>query len=193
MSLKREQTLQSARRLFLANGFHKTSVDAIAADAGTTKMTVYAHFKTKDNLIIEVLREVSALTRGGLQRELAKRAATPRERILATFDVMGEEFGRPDFRGSLFTNAASEFTGLNEPILVAVANHNALVQADLATLCQEAGADHPIELADQLYFLIEGAAVMAQIRRESNPAALARRSAETLLNASLPARKRLKP
>ncbi len=179
MSLKRDQTLQAARRLFLANGFHQTSVDAIAADAGTTKMTVYAHFKTKDNLIVEVLRETSAQSRSAMQRELAKRGATPRERILATFDVLGEEFARADFRGSLFTNATSEFTGLDEPILAAVANHNALVQADLATLCQEAGAAHPVELADQLFFLMEGAAVMAQIRRATNPAALARRSAET--------------
>src|SRR5919198_15377 len=37
----REDLVAAAERLFVANGFHATSVDAIAADAGYTKGAVY--------------------------------------------------------------------------------------------------------------------------------------------------------
>jgi TetR/AcrR family transcriptional repressor of mexJK operon len=44
---KQPQVLDAAVELFLANGFDQTSMDAIAARAGVSKSTVYAHYADK--------------------------------------------------------------------------------------------------------------------------------------------------
>ncbi|MEO9080089.1 MAG: TetR/AcrR family transcriptional regulator [Rhodanobacter sp.] len=53
---KRAAILEAAKSLFIRNAFAGTSMDAIAADAGVSKLTVYSHFGDKDNLFREVIR-----------------------------------------------------------------------------------------------------------------------------------------
>ena len=43
--------------LFARDGYERTSVDAIAAEAGVSKRTVYSHFGDKETLFLLVLRE----------------------------------------------------------------------------------------------------------------------------------------
>ncbi len=47
---KREAILDAARDLFLAQGYAPTSMEAIAAAAGVSKLTVYSHFGDKETL-----------------------------------------------------------------------------------------------------------------------------------------------
>ncbi|POA17080.1 TetR family transcriptional regulator [Pseudomonas sp. FW300-N1A1] len=47
---KREAILGAAKRLFLSNGYANTSMDAVAAEAGVSKLTVYSHFTDKETL-----------------------------------------------------------------------------------------------------------------------------------------------
>lgn len=54
---KREQISSAARRLFLADGFANTSMDAVTAEAGVSKQTLYTYFPTKIDLLAEVLYE----------------------------------------------------------------------------------------------------------------------------------------
>jgi AcrR family transcriptional regulator len=44
----------AAERLFTANGFHATSLDAVAAEAGYTKGAVYSNFRSKEDLFFAV-------------------------------------------------------------------------------------------------------------------------------------------
>lgn len=53
---KRAAILAAAKSLFIRNAFARTSMDAIAAEAGVSKLTVYSHFGDKDNLFREVIR-----------------------------------------------------------------------------------------------------------------------------------------
>lgn len=53
---KRAAILEAAKRLFPAQGFDGTSMDAIAAEAGVSKLTVYSHFGGKESLFIETIR-----------------------------------------------------------------------------------------------------------------------------------------
>ena len=53
---KRAAILAAAKALFIRNAFAGTSMDAIAADAVVSKLTVYSHFGDKDNLFREVIR-----------------------------------------------------------------------------------------------------------------------------------------
>lgn len=52
----RQDVLDSAARLFHANGYHGTSIAAIAAEAGRTIGAVYGNFDGKEALCLEVLR-----------------------------------------------------------------------------------------------------------------------------------------
>ena len=45
--------LAAARAEFFANGFSATSIEAVAARAGVSKVTVYSWFKNKENLFAE--------------------------------------------------------------------------------------------------------------------------------------------
>lgn len=47
---KRAAILDVAKRLFTTQGFEGTSMDAIAASAGVSKLTVYSHFQDKERL-----------------------------------------------------------------------------------------------------------------------------------------------
>ncbi|WLW54350.1 TetR/AcrR family transcriptional regulator [Streptomyces sp. YU58] len=52
---KRAAILTAARELFLADGFDRTSVDAVAARAGVSKRTVYDYFGDKQTLLRAVV------------------------------------------------------------------------------------------------------------------------------------------
>jgi len=49
---KRASILQAAKRLFTTLGFEGTSMDAIAAAAGVSKLTVYSHYQDKERLFV---------------------------------------------------------------------------------------------------------------------------------------------
>ena len=47
---KRQAILDAAKILFLSKGYANTSMDAVAAEAGVSKLTVYSHFNDKETL-----------------------------------------------------------------------------------------------------------------------------------------------
>lgn len=54
----RTQMLHAAKAVFLETGFERASMDRIAAHAGTTKRTLYAHFIRKEDLFLAVFELV---------------------------------------------------------------------------------------------------------------------------------------
>lgn len=54
---KRARILQAAKAIFLKSGYHSTSMNQIAQEAGVTKLTVYNHFQDKANLFICAITE----------------------------------------------------------------------------------------------------------------------------------------
>ena len=53
---KRDEIMRAALDLFTRDGYERTSVDAIAAEAGVSKRTVYNHFGDKENLFLSVVQ-----------------------------------------------------------------------------------------------------------------------------------------
>lgn len=47
---KRQAILEAAKNLFVRNGYTNTSMDAVASEAGVSKLTVYNHFTDKETL-----------------------------------------------------------------------------------------------------------------------------------------------
>ncbi|MBC3347935.1 TetR/AcrR family transcriptional regulator [Pseudomonas sp. SWRI196] len=47
---KRQAILDAAKKLFVSLGYANTSMDAVATEAGVSKLTVYSHFNDKETL-----------------------------------------------------------------------------------------------------------------------------------------------
>ena len=52
----REKILNTATQLFIQKGSEKTSMQDIAQTAGISKGAIYHHFKSKDEIVLEVMR-----------------------------------------------------------------------------------------------------------------------------------------
>jgi AcrR family transcriptional regulator len=63
---KRHAIVRAARRVFLAHGFTHATVDAIAAEAGVSKQTVYNHFGDKERLFRSVMLDTLETVGHGL-------------------------------------------------------------------------------------------------------------------------------
>jgi len=57
---KRAAILESAERMFVRDGFADTNLDDVAADAHTSKVTIYSHFGSKEALFVAVIHGVVA-------------------------------------------------------------------------------------------------------------------------------------
>jgi AcrR family transcriptional regulator len=88
----RGELVDAAERLFSEQGFHATSIDAVAAEAGFTKGAVYSNFESKEDLFFAVYER--RVDRPVKQMEAAVReASTAREAIERMIPGAG---GRPE-------------------------------------------------------------------------------------------------
>jgi AcrR family transcriptional regulator len=83
-----QRILEAARRHFYAHGLQRASVDAIAAEAGVSKMTVYSHFASKEGLFEAVISERTEYVVRGVAGVGALDPQQPRKGLLA----IGEQF-----------------------------------------------------------------------------------------------------
>jgi AcrR family transcriptional regulator len=180
-SLRRDHLVGTALTLFSKYGYHATGIDRILAESGVAKMTLYKHFRSKDELILAALRRRDEEFCRWFQAEVETRAATHRERILTVFDVLEGWFKDPDFNGCCFIHAAGEYARKDDPIHVAAAEHKARIQAYLREIAQAAGADDADDVARQLMLLVDGAIVAAHVSGDAAGARGARTLAEALL------------
>jgi AcrR family transcriptional regulator len=64
---RRDRIVQAAKWVMLEKGLEASSMEDVAARAGTTKPTVYAHFKSKDELFSAVVEMIEGLFLGKLR------------------------------------------------------------------------------------------------------------------------------
>ncbi len=72
---KRRETLQritdTAIRLFGANGYEATTIDAIAAGAGISRRTFFHYFKGKDDILLSMQQGLGDMLVAALARQPA--------------------------------------------------------------------------------------------------------------------------
>ena len=184
-SSKREQLIRAALELFLKEGFHAVGVDAIAKRANVTKKTLYHHFKSKDELILAVLRYRDERFRNEFMRSVEARAENPAERLLAVFDVTEEWFKQDDFYGCLFVGAMHEYPDQDTPVRHMVREAKGLIHDYIKDLAEKAQLKRPGPLAGQLALLLEGAIILAQVNNSPSWAIQAKKAASILIQNSL--------
>src|SRR5690606_28067124 len=85
----RLRILSCASELFYRKGTHQVGINEIIEASGVAKMTLYYHFKSKQDIIAAVLDLRRAQRLEGIQAAIAA-ARTPRRMILAAFDYRSE-------------------------------------------------------------------------------------------------------
>ena len=177
---KRGELVQEALRIFYRDGFHATGMDLLSAETGISKTTMFKHFRSKEDLILAVLRLRDEQFRNWLFRRM-EQAGPPRAQLLAMFDALREWFNSPEFRSCMFIKASSEYPDPDHPIHALSAEHKRLLFQQVEKLASQAGATKPAELARALLLLKEGAIVTAHLGHEADPAGDAKKVAEALL------------
>jgi AcrR family transcriptional regulator len=181
----RERVLASATRLYYERGIHVVGMDEIAQDAGASKLTIYRYFGSKDGLVEAVLRERSERIHQWLRAGVSKSSPGP-ARVLALFDLLTHWYAKQGYRGCVVVNTAVETRAQEGRVRELPRLHLARYRDLLEELLQEAGVEHPADLARHLLILIEGATVVAGIEGAATAGNDARAMAETLLRAALP-------
>ena len=181
---KRDELVRKALEIFYRDGFHATGMDLLAAETGISKTTMFKHFRSKEELILAVLRLRDENFREWMFRRMAE-AGSPRAQLVAIFDAMDEWFAMPGFRSCMFIKAASEYPDPDHPIHSQAAEHKRLLFLGVEKIAADAKAVDPAGLARALLLLKEGAIVTAHLGHEAEPAQDARRAAEVLISAAL--------
>lgn len=173
--------LNAAARLFYRKGIRAVSVDQVAAEASVTKVTVYKHYRTKDELLARCLHALDERFFGWFVGEVESRADDPYGRLLAVFDVIDVWFRRRDFRGCAFINATVELADATHPAYEAVMAHKTRCRRYFRALAEEAGLDDPEAISDQWMLLTEGATITALVEGDLNAGRRARVGASAIL------------
>jgi AcrR family transcriptional regulator len=158
----KERILAAAYDLFSRHGIRAVGIDAIIEKSGVARMTLYRHFTCKEQLVLAFLEQRARFWASGwLQAEVMRRAATPRERLLAIFDVFGEWFRVEGFEGCTFINVMLETTNRDDKIRRASVDYLGKIREFLAQLAGEAGISDRDGFARKWHLLMKGAIVSA--------------------------------
>lgn len=183
---KRDELVRKSLAVFYRDGFHATGMDALVAETGISKTTMFKHFRTKDDLILAVLRYRDETFRNWFLRKLDECDLPPKDKLLAVFDILKEWFEEPDFRGCMFIKASAEFQDPGHPAYCQSTEHKRMLLAAFKNLAERAHARQPELLARQLLLLKEGAIVAAQMGFDPDPSVAAKDAAALLISSHCP-------
>src|SRR4051812_20928387 len=165
----RQRILETADRLFYQEGVRAVGIDRIIAEAGVAKMSLYNHFPSKDDLILEVLKHreegVLHFFRTAMERH-GKKAKNP---LRAFFAALKDFFQSPGFRVSPSQTAAVELADPTPPGTDFVRGHKRRFSEFLRGLVEATRGGAAEKVAPAVAILVEGAIITAVI--QGNPEA----------------------
>lgn len=170
----RERIVGASRQLFRDQGINSTGLDQLCAVAQVSKRTFYQHFASKDELIAEHLRRFDPDI---LPEVFDRTDLTPRERLLAVFDIHAPLCP--------FIAAAVEINDPAHPARVHARDYKTAFATRLTDTAREAGATNPEQLGEQLALLLDGASARTRVL-DSDTFATAAAIAVVLIDNALP-------
>ncbi len=184
----RERLLDAAARLFYADGIAATGINAITAEAGVARMSLYNNFASKEELMLAYI-EARHQEWLGLYRARAREAGDAKAGVLAVFDAyidhaeLGYEHG---FRGCGLLNAAAELP-VGSPGRDVVRWHKEQVESILTDHLQVLTTpERAAELAGHCALLLEGGMARAGLEGQAARLEQAKRIAAVWLAPSEP-------
>ena len=183
----RMRLIEAATRLFCRFGINAVGVDAVVAEAGTAKASLYKNFGSKEGLVEAVLAHEGASWREWFLDRLHRDNLPPAERMERIFPILKEWFGEASFFGCPFINAIGEHDKQDDRLRELTMAHKSAILGAIEALASEAAAANPAMLAHQLGLLMDGAIIAAMVTKDPGAADLAQATASVLIRSALPA------
>jgi len=153
----RERIFEAAKKLFYKSGIRGVSVEAIAEEANTTKVTLYRVYSSKEELIVKVLEEQAERWKQWWDEVASRNPGEPRKQIEAIFECFHDELCCDNAeRGCAMANASVELED-DHPGRQVVREHKLEMNRRMIELCTQMGAKDPKLLANSLMLLLSGA------------------------------------
>jgi len=174
----RDRILETVDRLFYRRGLQAVGVDAIVAELGISKKTLYRHFPSKDDLIVAYLK--------GRFRPLPEASSkSPVEQILKNFEWFARSPSMAEeYRGCAFLNALAELGDEQSEARNLAVEFKESRRLWYRELLSRLEVDDPDTLATQLALLIDGAYAAALVRRDPSVGWAAVAAARVLLKSA---------
>lgn len=181
----RQRIVETAERLFYAQGVRSVGIDRVIAEAEVAKMTLYNHFPSKDDLILAVLQYREEKFDALFEKWMQKHVKAGMNRLEAFFAALKDWFKSPGFRGCMFINSCAELADANHAGSKFAAQHKERFHEMLKQIINEcAGTKAAESLSPAISLMVEGAIVTAVMEQSANPADVARDAALALVTQS---------
>jgi AcrR family transcriptional regulator len=178
----RQRIVETAERLFYAEGVRSVGIDRIIAEAEVAKMTLYNHFSSKDDLILSVLQYREEKFGGMFEKWMERHVKKGMNRLEAFFAALKDWFDSSGFRGCAFINAAVELADARHAASRFSAEHKERFHEMLKEIITETGGRKAASAAPAIALMVEGAIVTAVMEQTSDPADVAKDAAMTLVS-----------
>ncbi|HTU24628.1 MAG TPA: TetR/AcrR family transcriptional regulator [Pirellulales bacterium] len=183
----RQRLVEAAIRRFYRDGFRNVGIDQVLLDVGISKTAFYKYFESKEDLMLAALEMQNGWLQGTFRTMIRERGGpTALGQLHAVLDVVEHIIESDDYQGCIFVNVAMEFPLLHEPAHLAACRNKLAIEGILLALAQEAGADDPRALAQELCLVAEGAYVTRQVTGNKDTANIARRVARLVIASHCP-------
>ncbi|MGE0172515.1 MAG: TetR/AcrR family transcriptional regulator [Oligoflexales bacterium] len=160
---KKQQVIDTATRLFCERGYQATGIDTVIEEAGVAKMTLYGNFKSKEELILECIRQLDDEAFEWYVKNIMDSTTDPRARVMNIFKVLHELVSRGPFHGCPFIRASTEYPDVNNKIHGMAASHKERMRKFFEQLVADAGIKQPKKVASKIQIIMEGTMAMVQV------------------------------
>jgi AcrR family transcriptional regulator len=176
----RDRLIEAATDLFYAEGLRAVSVDRVIERAGTTKVTFYRHFKSKDDLVVAHLERRAQLERDGIGAAIDHAQGDADRTFELIASALGSMACEPGFRGCPFINAAAEYPDPESAVRQTVDHHRTWCKDTFKEIITPLHLSDPAGVAADLMLLRDGAMVAGYLDGEELLAASFLRSSRAL-------------
>jgi len=173
----RDQIMETASRLFYTQGYNNTGINQIIEEAGIAKASLYQHFSSKEELLIEYL-ELAGLRMTDMFQAATEAHVSPADKVIAIFDLLDQLVQRKTYNGCRFLNIISEISMENERVRDQVKAQKDSLRNLFAEILKPVRKE---SLADELYLLVEAVFISSKIYGQAWPVETAKRMVQKLM------------
>jgi AcrR family transcriptional regulator len=156
-SAARTRIMNTVDRLFYADGIQAVGVNRVVEEADVTRVTLYRHFRSKDDLVLAYLTDRARIGEAQLSTFIAAHPDDPRGALSMIARTFADEGFGDHWRGCPFLNASAEYGDLDHPVRREAARHRGWITAQVTQQLTRLGVSNAEELSRALMMLRTGA------------------------------------
>ena len=173
---------EAAYYLFYRKGFTRVSMDEIAARSGITKRTLYAYYRSKDDLLAAAFEHYNEVDAERLRVIAERLPAKPAAMLDSFFRQIMDWAKTPRWSGSGFTRVVLELADLpGHPARAVARRAKAVTEEWMIDLLTKGNVHSPRERGQEVMLLMEGAMVLMLMHGDHSYAQVAARAAKQLV------------